>query len=93
MPAAERQNDPNNSTPPGTIVKVTQNTVFVNGLPLSVDGSLVSGHPGGKPHSDNPKTANGSNTVFVDGKPVNRVGDADTCGHKRLTGSPDVFIG
>jgi uncharacterized Zn-binding protein involved in type VI secretion len=93
MPAAQRLNDPNDSKPPGNIIKVEQQTVFVNGQPLSVNGSEVSGHPGGKPHSDKPKTANGSSTVFVNNKPVNRVGDADTCGHKRLTGSSDVFVG
>ena len=92
MPAAQRLSDPNNSVPPGVIIKVEQHTVFINNLPAAVDGSEVSGHPGGKPHSTHPTTAHGSSNVFINGKPVNRVGDTDSCGHKRLIGSPNVFI-
>lgn len=94
MPAAERLNDINDATPaPGAITKVVQSTVFVNGLLLSVNGSEVSPHSGGEPHEDPPpKTANGSSNVFAGNKPANRVGDADTCGHKRKVGSSNVFI-
>lgn len=89
MTAAERLHDINDNIPPNEIVKVNQNTVFVNGLPLAINGSEV------EPHDDSilpPKTANGSSNVFVAGIPANRVGDEDTCGHHRKTGSPNVFI-
>jgi uncharacterized Zn-binding protein involved in type VI secretion len=37
-------------------------------------------------------TANGSTTVFINGIPVNRRGDADSCGHPREQGSSNVFV-
>lgn len=87
MPQVHRQSDPNTAGAP--IVEVIQSSVFTNYLLTSVDGSLVQGHGIGE-HSS-PLTANGSTTVFIEFIPVNRQGDADTCGHPRVNGSPDVF--
>jgi len=39
------------------------------------------------------QTANGSRNVFVENLPVNFEGNLDTCGHARIEGSPDVFVG
>jgi uncharacterized Zn-binding protein involved in type VI secretion len=89
MPAAHRQGDANDGG--GTVESVAQGTVYINGQLASVDGSSVSGHGIGE-HSG-PVTANGSATVFIGGIPVNRQGDADTCGDGRAAGSPDVFVG
>ena len=41
----------------------------------------------------NVSTANGSSTVKSGGVPVNRTGDADSCGHTRAGGSSNVNIG
>jgi hypothetical protein len=87
MPEVHRYGDPNTAGAP--IVRVAQNTVFVNNLLLSVDGSDVAGHGPGE-HAG-PITANGSITVFAEFIPVNDRGDPDSCGHPRDQGSPDVY--
>lgn len=38
-------------------------------------------------------TNNGSRNVFAENRPVNFEGNLDTCGHARIEGSPDVFVG
>jgi uncharacterized Zn-binding protein involved in type VI secretion len=86
---AHRLGDPNAAG--AAITSVPQGTVYVNNRLASIDGSAVEGHGLGE-HSS-PNTANGSPTVFINGVPVNRSGDDDTCGHPRATGSPDVFVG
>lgn len=68
-----------------------QSTVYCNGQLVAVDGSPVAGHGPGI-HAG-PVTANGSSTVFINGIPVNRKGDADTCGHARASGSPNTTVG
>ena len=91
MPQVHRLSDPNVAQ--GVILGIPQSTVFANGKLISVNGSMVSPHePFIDPH-DNALTANGSSTVFIGGIPVNRQGDADTCGHPRASGSADVFVG
>lgn len=89
MPAVHRQGDTNSGG--GVIDGVAQGTVYINGQLASVDGSTVSDHGRGE-HSA-ATTANGSATVFIGGIPVNRQGDADTCGDARADGSPDVHVG
>jgi hypothetical protein len=39
------------------------------------------------------KLAAGSSTVFINGKPAGRIGDAIDCGGQAQTGSSNVFIG
>lgn len=80
----------------GKIVKGV-NSVRVNGKPISVLGNPVAchnpcGQPGGSPHC-NAKTKNTQKTVRAGGKPVIKTGDTDTCGHGRVGGSPNVFVG
>ena len=87
MPAAHRLNDSNDAG--AAVISIAQGTVYINNLLASIDGSEVAGHGVGE-HSG-PNTANGSSTVFIGGIPVNRQGDADTCGHGRAAGSPNVF--
>lgn len=71
-------------------------TVLVNGRPLVYPGVSVTPHPCcGSPGCGihcSASTSGGSSTVFVEGKPVIRVGDSDTCGHARAQGSPNVYI-
>ena len=87
MPAAHRLNDANDAG--AAITSIAQGTVYINNLLASIDGSSVAGHGVGE-HSS-PTTTNGSGTVFIGGIPVNRQGDADTCGDSRAAGSPNVF--
>ncbi len=92
MPKVVRQGDRNNAG--GKVIKGNK-TFYVDGKPVSVDGSPVSAHkPFKKPHKPNghPKTDNGTKKFLVQGIPVNLVGDADTCKHKRAEGSPNFII-
>jgi uncharacterized Zn-binding protein involved in type VI secretion len=74
------------------IISVVQSTVYCNGILVAVDGSPVKPH-GLPPHAA-PVTANGSQTVFINGTPVNRTGDPDSCGHPRMNpGSPNTYVG
>lgn len=88
MPAVVRIGDAD--TGDGNVLGTPQSTVFANNILVAVDGSQVSGHGEGE-HAD-PRTANGSPNVFINFIPVNRVGDADTCGDTRVDGSSDVFV-
>jgi len=88
MPAVHRLGDPN--TAGAAITLVAQGTVFVNGLLWAINGSQVAGH--GRGAHAGPNTASGSGTVFIGGISVNFQGNADTCGHTRAGGSPDVFV-
>ena len=89
-----RMGDPNSG---GGIISFTpQSSVFVNGLLVCVVGSNGTSHPPcPKPaiHCQGAwVTTMGSSTVFIEGIPVNKMGDTDTCSHIRTSGSPDVFV-
>tara|TARA_R100000005_G_C4836172_1_gene110021 strand:+ start:260 stop:520 length:261 start_codon:yes stop_codon:yes gene_type:complete len=86
MPAIQRDGDANSAGGVGS----SSVNVKANGSSVLVNGSSVSPHPG--PHVG-ATTANGSSTVFVNGIPVNRTGDADSCLHPRAGGSSNVFAG
>ena len=86
MPAVQRTGDANNAGGVGS----SSVNVKANGLSVLIDGSPVTPHPG--PHSG-VVTANGSSKVKVNGIPINRTGDADSCLHTRAGGSFDVFAG
>jgi hypothetical protein len=95
MASVHRYSDPNSA---GGLVTdtVQQRSVYVNDLLMSVDGSCVTGHsPFEPPHAPTcvPKTANGAINVTAEDIPMNYDGCADTCGHIRATGSPNVFFG
>jgi len=76
----------------GIVSGPLQSTVYANGLLVAVDGSAVTPHfPFIPPHIGT-VTANGSPTVFAEGIPINGMGDPDSCGHPRASGSPDVFV-
>jgi uncharacterized Zn-binding protein involved in type VI secretion len=63
-------------------------TVFANGIAVGLHVSSITSHDDG-PHR-NASTTSGSPTVFVEGKPVLRVGSSISCGHSVTQGSPDV---
>jgi uncharacterized Zn-binding protein involved in type VI secretion len=79
--------------PGGQIMRGAE-TVFANGIKVGLHVSQISPHaPWGKPHPphDAARTTDGSPTVFAEGSPVLRVGSGNTCGHRIVQGSPDVF--
>jgi uncharacterized Zn-binding protein involved in type VI secretion len=72
-------------------------SVLVNGRPVAVPAMIVTPHPtcgtpGGFMHCI-AVTKGGNRTVLAEGKPIIIVGESDTCGHSRATGSTDVKIG
>ena len=86
MPSVHRNGDSNTG---GGIVNCSRN-VNVNGSSISVDGDSVTPHP---PSHTGIVTANGSSKVKVNGIPINRTGDADSCLHTRIGGSSNVNAG
>ncbi len=70
-------------------------TVFANNIAVGLHASQITPHaPFGNPHPPHKaaKTTEGSPTVFAENKPVLRVGSGNTCGHKIVQGSPNVFV-
>lgn len=91
MAKLSRMGDTNE--PGGQIMRGAE-TVFANGIKVGLHVSQISPHaPWGKPHPphDAARTTDGSPTVFAEGSPVLRVGSGNTCGHRIVQGSPDVF--
>jgi len=79
--------------PGGQIMRGAE-TVFANGIKVGLHVSQISPHaPWGKPHPPHnaARTTDGSPTVFAEGSPVLRVGSGNSCGHRIVQGSPDVF--
>lgn len=94
MPNVERHTDPNTA---GGLAIGGATTVFVNNLNVMLPDQPVTPHPCcGSPGCDihcNAKTMGGSSTVFAENQAVIHVNDYDTCGHKRSSPSPNVFVG
>jgi uncharacterized Zn-binding protein involved in type VI secretion len=88
MPAAQRKGDANND---GGVILGGVDSVRINNLAVSVDGTSVSPHA--RKNSHKPTTAGGVGSVKAGGKPINVKGNADTCGHTRQGGSSDVNVG
>lgn len=88
MPAVQRQGDADSG---GGVAQGGVGSVRVNNQPVVVDGTGVSGHGKG-PHGG-PVTAGGVSSVRAGGIPINVDGNADTCGHARSGGSPNVNAG
>lgn len=74
----------------GTITGVLAPNVYVNGTPVACLGAAVAPHGPGI-HAG-PVMAQASSTVYANGIPICREGDAASCGHP-ATGSSDVFAG
>jgi uncharacterized Zn-binding protein involved in type VI secretion len=78
------------NTAGGKIIRGSKN-VFANGRPVGLHVSKITPHPAGGPHKA-AITVTGSPTVFANFAPVLRVGSANSCGHKIIQGSPNVFV-
>lgn len=91
MPQLSRKGDEN--TTGGKIMRGA-GTVFANGIPVGLHTSQITPHaPFGRPHPPHraARTTEGSPSVFCENDPVLRVGSGNTCGHKIVQGSPNVF--
>ena len=90
MPGVVRQGDANSA---GGVATGGVGSVLVNGKPIVVDGTAVTGHfPFLFSHAG-PNTASGLTTVLAGGIPINIQGNPDTCGHTRSGSSSDVIAG
>ena len=97
MPAVQRDGDANAG---GGVAQGGEPSVRINGRPVMTPGQSVTPHPpygnrGSRTIHNNggQLTAGGVGSVKVGGKPIIVTGNADTCGHPRVGGSPDVRAG
>jgi hypothetical protein len=67
-------------------------TVYANNILVNVNGSAVATHMPYNAHSGI-VTANGSSNVFAHNVSVNFTDNPDSCGHVRVGGSSNVFVG
>lgn len=92
MPQLSRKGDQN--TTGGKIIRGA-GTVYCNGIPVGLHVSDITPHApwGKKPHPPHKaaKTTDGSPTVYCENVPVLRVGSGNTCGHKIVEGSDNVY--
>ena len=79
------------NTAGAAVTSTSVQTVYAAGKLVATDDDPVAGH-GIAVHAA-PVTKNGSSTVIAEGEPVNRKGDADSCGHERADGVANVFVG
>ena len=77
---------------PVALIEASKN-VMINGRGAGRVGDSYLSHscPEHPPHT--PHIANGSATVFVNGKSLARIGDAVDCGGSVMEGSENVFAG
>jgi len=95
MPAVERMGDQNSGG--GVIQTIPQTFVRVDGLLVAVVSSRGSAHPP-CPEDDSHcagvwQTTRGAPRVRIDGRPVIRRNDPDSCGHVRVGGSATTRVG
>jgi uncharacterized Zn-binding protein involved in type VI secretion len=88
MPAVQRVGDADSG---GGVITGGVDSVRVNGISVSVNGSGVSPHA--RKNSHRPVTSGGVGSVRAGGTPVNVAGNSDTCGHARTGGSNNVRAG
>lgn len=73
----------------GKIIRGAQ-SVFCNGIAVGLHVSDITNHPSGGKHKQ-AKTTEGSPTVYCEGVPVLRVTSGNTCGHRIIQGSANVY--
>jgi uncharacterized Zn-binding protein involved in type VI secretion len=93
--AVQRVGDQNSA---GGLILRGDATVLVNGRPIAIRNAPVSPHPccgaqGCPPIHCNAQTQTNTSEILVNGIPLIVNNDVDTCGHTRVGGSPDVFLG
>jgi uncharacterized Zn-binding protein involved in type VI secretion len=93
MPGIVRQGDTNSA---GGSATSGDQTLIVDNKPVVTVGTPVSRHAPcspRKPKHCNARTTKGSRIFIINGKPVNIIGDPDSCGHPRSSGSRTFIIG
>lgn len=70
---------------PVQIIKVLTNRSFSGNRPIATIGSLLSRCAA--------VTVEGSQTVFVENRPVHRLGDRNSCGGATFTGNTQTLVG
>jgi uncharacterized Zn-binding protein involved in type VI secretion len=90
MPGVVRQGDTNDK---GGGVDYGVQSVLVNGRPIAANGSPVGRHRKNWYSRHSGVTASGNGSVTAEGRPVNTIGNRDSCGHTRSNGSSDVTVG
>lgn len=100
MPAITRRGDlsaGHEGYHPTAVTIPNNGTVYVNGILAAVQGGSFATHtkPKSPPHEEGHERVitGGSGTVFVEGKPVTRIGDDIADGDASAQGSPTVFAG
>ena len=96
VPAAARKGDQGIPHCSGYTIAVGSGDVYINGIAAARQGDNATAHllPGGRTcpvHT--PPISRGSETVFVNGQPLARVGDPLAGCTAVAQGSPDVFAG
>jgi len=90
------------NTPSVSSSSLCSTDVLINGIGAVRLGDIMAAHPDGAPCTPSPiphtpALSTGSATVFVNGKPMGRVGDLYNTGtafvHIISTGSPNVLVG
>jgi len=95
MPAVTRIGDADVSHCSGMVRAVGSPNVFANGIPISRQGDVNTGHkkPGSPCPSHAAPIAAGSSTVKVNSKGCGRIGDAISGCTSVAAGSGNVFAG
>ena len=95
MPAVTRIGDADVAHCSGMTRAVGSGDVFANGIAISRQGDVNTGHllPGSPCPSHAAPIASGSSTVFINGKGCGRVGDGISGCTSVAAGSPNVFAG
>lgn len=80
---------------PTAIVSGVASTVFINGIPAALVGSIHGPHTCDKTtHAGGLRqVVSGSSTVFIEGKAAARIGDTIADGDCIAQGSGNVFVG
>jgi uncharacterized Zn-binding protein involved in type VI secretion len=68
-------------------------SVRVNGVPIAVNGASVTPHANHKQPHNTARTVARSSSVRAGGQAVVSASDVDSCGHSRVTASPNVRMG
>ena len=80
--------------PPRVADQAGQSTVAINSLLATVVGAHYLVHLcGGVIPTHDGYASTGSSTVFIEGKPIHRIGDDISCGDVSASGSRNVFAG
>lgn len=96
MPAAGRISDRLSC---GDVIKTASADVYADGLPIARLNDITTGHTSGPSSWRSVKINQGSENVFINNRPVARIGDtaeqhcASSCHVGKIqNGSPTVFV-